>query len=89
MNGHDEQTKSIISPTGNAIGAIEFRLNKSSIDLTNVTSPRTDRKSIIIPDLNQKNEHNETKFRFPDFDITSIRRRSSSAHRLMNPLRVD
>jgi len=86
----DEQTKSIASPTATATGGIEFRLNKSSIDLTNVTSPRTDRKSIIIPDLNPNSEQKESKFRFPDFNIIAARRRrSSSANHLRNSLRVD
>ncbi len=74
------------SPTGkNTTGGIEFRLNKSNIDLTNVTSPQTNRKSIIIPDLNQNIETKESKFHFPDY----IRRRSSSANQRINSLRVD
>ena len=76
-----------MSPTGSATGGIEFRLNKSSIDLTSVTSPDTNRKNIIIPDLYEDNEHNESKFHFPDFNIT--RRRSSSAHHLKKPKRAE
>ncbi|UJR15977.1 hypothetical protein I4U23_002896 [Adineta vaga] len=75
-----EPNKSIVSPTGSATGGIEFRLHKSSIDLTNITSPTTNRKSIIIPDLDKNNDEIENKFRFPDIKITSIRRRSISAH---------
>jgi len=86
---NNEQTKSITSPTATATGGIEFRLNKSSIDLTNVASPQTDRKSIIIPDLNPNSEQKESKFRFPDFNIAARRRRSSSANHLRNSLRVD
>lgn len=85
----DEQTKSINSSTANAMGGIEFRLNKSSIDLTNVTSPRTTRKNIIIPDLNENGEPKERKYRFPDLHIASIRRRSSSANHFRNSLRID
>ncbi len=85
----NEQTKPITSPTATATGGIEFRLNKSSIDLTNVASPQTDRKSIIIPDLNPNSEQKESKFRFPDFNIAARRRRSSSANHLRNSLRVD
>jgi hypothetical protein len=86
---NDEQTKSITLPTGSATGGIEFRLNKSSIDLSNVTSPRTERKNIIIPDLNPNSEQKERKYRFPDFHIASIRRRSSSANHQKPVLRVD
>lgn len=84
---NSEQTTSIISPTGTATGGIEFRLNKSSIDLTTVTSPQTNRKNIIIPDLHEDNEQKETNFRFPDFNIT--RRRSSSAHYLKKSIRAE
>jgi len=79
--------KSIISPTGSATGGIEFRLNKSSIDLTNVTSPQTNRRNIIIPDLNEDYEQKESNFRFPDFNIA--RRRSSSAHHLKKQIRAE
>ena len=81
---NDVQTKPISLPTSSATGGIEFRLNKSSIDLSNVTSTRTDRKSIIIPDLNPNSEQKESKYRFPDSHIATIRRRSSSA----NPLKI-
>jgi hypothetical protein len=84
---NDEQMKSIISPTGSATGGIEFRLNKSSIDLTNVTSPQTNRRNIIIPDLNEDYEQKESNFRFPDFNIA--RRRSSSAHHLKKHIRAE
>ncbi|CAF3409537.1 unnamed protein product [Rotaria sp. Silwood1] len=86
---HDEQTKSIILPTSNAICGIEFRLNKSSIDLTNIASPRSRQKSIIVPDLNQDNEQNDDKFLFPSFNIKAIHRRSSSAHHVIHPSRID
>ncbi|CAF0774483.1 unnamed protein product [Rotaria sordida] len=86
---NDEQPKSITSPTGNTTCGIEFRLNKSNIDLTNVTSSRSRQKSIIVPDLNQNNEQNDGKFHFPDFNIKAIHRRSSSAHHLIHPSRVD
>ncbi len=85
---NDEKIKSVTSSTASATGGIEFRLNKSSIDLTNITSSQTDRKSIIIPDLDP-NEQKESKFRFPDLNIASIRRRSSSANHLRKPLRID
>ncbi|CAF0860633.1 unnamed protein product [Adineta steineri] len=86
---NDDQTKSITIPTGSATGGIEFRLNKSSIDLTNVTSPQTNRKNIIIPDLDENKEHKESKFRFPDFNLASIRRRSTSAHHLKKLIRAE
>jgi hypothetical protein len=86
---NDEQMKSISLPTGSATGGIEFRLNKSSIDLTHVTSPPTERQNIIIPDLNPNSEPKENKYRYPDFHIASIRRRSSSANHQKTALRVD
>ncbi|CAF1575897.1 unnamed protein product [Adineta ricciae] len=79
---NDEAHKSFLSPTGSATGAIEFRLHKSNTDLTHVTSPPRNRKSVIIPDLDETNEQKESHFRFPDINITSIRRRSISAHPL-------
>ncbi len=88
-NTNDEQTKSISLPTGSASGGIEFRLNKSSIDLTHLTSPQVERKNIIIPDLNPDSEPREKKYRYPNYHIASIRRRSSSANHLKTALRVD
>ena len=80
FNKNEEKNRLISSSSGNAIGSIEFRLNKGNIDITNIDSPRTDQKNIIIPDLNQNNERKESKFRFPTFNIKTIHRRSSSAH---------
>lgn len=83
-----EQTSNT-NNNSSTVGGIEFRLNKSSIDLTNITSPRTDTKNIIIPDLNPNDEPKERKFRFPDLHISSIRRRSSSANHFRKSLQVD
>jgi hypothetical protein len=85
----NEQSKSIISPTGSATGGIEFRLNKSSIDLSHAVSPRMERKSIVIPDLNGNASVMANKFCFPDLNIKTNFRRSSSAHRLRTPLEID
>lgn len=83
---HDQTSKAMTLPSGSASGGIEFRLNKSSIDLTNGISTRQDRKNIIIPDLNPNNEQKESKYRFPDTHIAAIRRRSSSAKPLKTAL---
>ena len=79
----DEQTR---PTTGSATGGIEFRLNQSSIDLSNVTSPRIDRKNIFIPDLNHNAHAKQSHFRFPDL---TTNRRSSSANRIMTTLSVE
>lgn len=84
INANDEHMKPTTLSTSNATCGIEFRLNKSNIDLTHITSSQTKQKSIIIPDLNQKHTQRESRFRFPDIDIKSVQRRSMSAHHLKN-----
>ncbi|CAF1972496.1 unnamed protein product [Rotaria magnacalcarata] len=84
-NTNDEQDKPIILPTANATCGIEFRLNKSNNDIGLITSPLSIRKNIIIPDLNQNDEQITSKFRFPEFNIKEIHRRSCSAHHATHP----
>lgn len=86
----EDQNDSIVSPTGSATGAIEFRLHKSNFDLKLVNLSQTERKSSIeVPQLNQKSDEISNKFHFPNLNIKTIYRRSCSAHRLINPSPID
>jgi hypothetical protein len=75
-------------------GSIEIRLKRSSVDLTGVTSPSTQRRSIVVPDLSKDKEQTEKKqstFHFPIIDETTnrVRRRSSSRNRDFNRLKIE
>lgn len=85
----EDQSQSINTPTGTATGAIEFRLHKSNVDLTFVTSPKNGRKSTITQNSTETSDINMNKFRIPQLNIRTVYRRSSSANRLINPLKLD
>lgn len=79
---NDDEPKSINLPTGSGQGAIEFRLNKSNIDLS-----EKNRHTTQIPDLNQPKDRfvrdiATNNLYFSDLNIQKFYRRSTSANRL-------
>jgi hypothetical protein len=80
---NDKQSKPIYKSSG----SIEYQLINSHSNLPNGTSRSIERKRSVLTDLNESDEDNdqeESKFRFPAANTTTIRRRSTSAKHDIN-----